>query len=80
MNILLGLIGCALSILLVVYRGPVKHFIGQIEWAEQHFGPGGTYTLLLIIAFGIFVFSLMYMTGTFGLVFGGITEQFFGSA
>lgn len=79
MKIVLGLLGCVLSIVLVVYRAPVKHFIGNIEWAEQHFGAGGTYTLILILAFGIFIFSLMYMTGTFGFLFGGITGQFFGS-
>ena len=80
MQIIGGIIGVILSFLLIVYRVPVKHFIGEIGWAEQHFGPGGTFTALLLIgAFG-FILSLMIMTGTLGLLLGGFVETLFGSA
>lgn len=79
MRILLGLIGCTLSILLVVYRDKVIHFMGPIAWAEQHLGGGGTYTLFVLIGLLGFIFSLMYMTNSFGLIFGGTGVEFFES-
>jgi hypothetical protein len=80
MNIFFGLIGAILSLLLIIYRVPVKHFMGNIEWAEGHFGPGGTFTLLLIIGFGGFVMSLMIMTGTLDLLLGKFTNALFSTS
>ena len=80
MQIIGGLIGVILSFLLIIYRVRVKHFIGNINWAEQHLGPGGTFTLLLLIGlFGFFI-SLMIMTGTLDLLLGGFVETLFGGA
>jgi len=79
MRIFLGLTGCVLSILLIVYRGPIKHFIGQVEWAERRLGPGGTYTLFVLVALFGFIFSLMYMTNSFDVIFGSIGINFFES-
>lgn len=80
MRIILGLIGCVLSVAIIVYRVPVKHFIGNIDWAEQKLGSGGTYTVVLFFAFIIFMSSLMYMTNSFDLIFGEIGSKLFGSA
>lgn len=79
MRIILGLLGVVLSIVLVVYRERVVHFIGYINWAEEHLGSGGTYSLMVIIALLGFFFSLMYMTNSFDLIFGGIGVGFFES-
>ena len=79
MQIVLGLIGIAVSIAIIVYRVQIKHFIGGIAWAEAHLGQGGTYTLLLLIGLFGFVFSLMYMTGTTDVLFGNFAERFFGA-
>jgi len=79
MRIILGLIGLVLSILLIVYRTPIKHFIGNIGWAERRLGPGGTYTVLLLFALFVFIFSLMYMTDSFSLIFGNTGVDFFES-
>ena len=79
MRILLGLIGCALSIALIVYRYNIKAFIGNIDWAERHLGAGGTYSLFILIALAGFFFSLMYMTNSFDLIFGGSEVDFFQS-
>ena len=79
MRIFVGLIGCALAVLLIVYRVRVHDFIGQIGWAERHLGAGGTYTLLLLVGVFMFFFSLMYMTDSFNVLFGGINVDFFGS-
>lgn len=70
MRIIYGLIGMVLSFLLLIYRVPVKHFFGQFRWAEEKLGPGGTYTVLVFIALFGFIFSLMYMTDSFHLIFG----------
>jgi len=80
MRIILGLIGIVLSFLLIVYRVQINHFIGGIAWAEQKLGPGGTYTLMIIIALVLFIFSLMYMTNSFDLIFGNAGVNFFQSA
>ncbi len=80
MRIVFGLLGAALSIVLVVYRERVVRFIGFINWAEEHLGSGGTYTLMVLIALLMFIFSLMYMTNSFDLIFGGIGVDFFQSA
>ncbi|MBN2087234.1 hypothetical protein JW758_02705 [Candidatus Peregrinibacteria bacterium] len=81
MRIVLGLLGCVLSLLLIIYRVPIRGFIGQIDWAERKLGPGGTYSMLVIIGFIGFVFSLVYMTDSFGLLFGGDSGvDFFDSA
>ena len=71
MKILLGLIGCVLSILIMIYRVRIKEFTGSMEWAERKFGPGGTYTAMLIGAILLFVLSLMTMTNSFEWILGG---------
>jgi hypothetical protein len=78
MNIVIGIIGVILSILLIIYRAPVKHFIGNIDWAEQKLGPGGTYTLLLLLGVVGFFVSLTIMTGTLDVFLGSVGKQFFG--
>lgn len=80
MRIFLGLIGITLSFLLLIYRTPVKHFLGEFRWAEEKLGPGGTYTILVLAAIFGFIFSLMYITNSFDLIFGGVEVDFFESA
>lgn len=79
MRIFLGLIGIVLSFLLIIYRVPVKHFMGNIRWAEEKLGAGGTYTVLVLASLFLFIFSLMYMTNSFDLILGGIQTDFFKS-
>jgi hypothetical protein len=80
-KIAIGLIGVVLSILIIVYRVSIRNFIGQIGWAERRLGPGGTYTALLLFGLLLFFFSLMIMTGTLDILFGGRgVEKFFDSA
>ena len=79
MRILMGLIGIIFSFLLVIYREKIVHFTGHIQWAEQHLGAGGTYSVLVIAGIVGFFFSLMYMTNSFDLIFGGVGVDFFDS-
>jgi hypothetical protein len=80
MDIAGGLIGAVLSILLIIYRVPVKHFMGNIGWAERYFGPGGTFTALLLVGVFGFIVSLMIMTGTLDFILGAFVNTLFGSA
>lgn len=76
-RILAGLIGIPLGILFMVYRYHLKQFTGDIAFAEQYLGNGGTYNLFILIGLAISIFSLMYafgtlqdfVTGTFGVFF-----------
>lgn len=79
MRIFLGFIGLALSLLLIIYRTQVKRFIGSFEWAEARLGPGGTYTVLLLAGVLGGLFSLTYMTNSFGLFLDFIGIDFFSS-
>lgn len=79
MHILAGIIGAILSVLIIVYRVPIRNFMGQIAWAEAKLGPGGTYTLLLLVGVLGFLISLMVMTDSFDLIFKGSTVNFFES-
>jgi hypothetical protein len=80
MQIFGGLIGVILSLLLIIYRVRVKHFLGEIGWAERYFGPGGTFTALLLIGLIGFFLSLMVMTGTLDLLLGGTMDTLFGAS
>ncbi len=79
MRILIGIIVIVLSLLLVIYRERIFRFTGQIGWAETHFGPGGTFTLFLIIGFVGFFLGLMIATDTVNLLFGDFFTKIFGS-
>ncbi len=79
MRIVLSLIGIVFSFLLLIYRVRIKGFFGQIDWAEEKLGPGGTYTVMVLVALFMFIFSLMYMTNSFDLIFSGIGVDFFKS-
>jgi hypothetical protein len=79
MRIVLGLLGCVLSILIIIYRFQIRSFIGQVSWAENKFGPGGTYTLLALVGVFCFIFSLMYMTNSFDFILSGMGFNFFSS-
>ena len=79
MNKLLALLlGLPTFILLIKYRRNVGDFIGPVDFAERYLGGGGTYSLVVIIAFMIFVLSLMYAFGTFQEIFGGVATPFTG--
>ena len=79
MRIVIGLIGAVLSIALIVYRERIIRFTGMIGWAERHLGGGGSYTLMILVGIALFFFSLMYMTNSFDLIFGGMGPDFFQS-
>jgi len=59
-----ALIGFPLSFIVIIYRQKIKEFIGSVGFAEKYLGMGGTYTLILLIGVGLFIATLLYITGT----------------
>ena len=66
-----------LAFLFIVFRPRIKNFTGDIGFAERYLGPGGTWTLLLIIGVGLFIVGLMWATGTMQNLFWGNLAGFF---
>ena len=56
--------GSLIAFLLLKYRGPIKQFTGDFDFAEKYLGTGGTNTFFVLLAILIFVITLMYFTGT----------------
>ena len=79
-SIVFGLIGMIASLLILIYRVRIRGFMGTIGWAERYFGPGGTYTALLLVGVGGFFVSLIIMTGTVDWLLGSLVGRFFGSS
>ena len=76
MKMFLGLIGILLSYVIIRYRKQVVDFTGKFAWAERYLGMGGTYNALVLLAIGLFLFSILYMTGNMDFVFGGLGRFF----
>jgi len=70
--------GITTAFLLLKYRVQLKHFMGDVAWAQKIFGGGGTYTLIMILAFVAFFGSLMYFFGTFQAILHDYLGPFFG--
>ena len=64
MQFLQGLLISALGFCILVFRVRIKDFVGNISMAERYLGPGGTWTFLIIMGIGFFVFGLMWGLGT----------------
>lgn len=77
MQILQGILGMVLGLSLLVFRPTIKRFVGRIDFAEQYLGMGGTWTFLAILGVAIFIFSLMWATGTVQGFFDKNLSQFF---
>jgi hypothetical protein len=72
------ILGISIALLLLKYRVQVKHFIGDVSWAEKIFGKGGSHTLILVLALLSFFLSLMYFLGTFQAIMHDYLGPFFG--
>ena len=63
-RILIGLLGVPLGIVIMIYRYQLKQFTGDIAFAEEYLGSGGTYTFFVLIGLGFSILSVMYALGT----------------
>jgi hypothetical protein len=56
------IIGFAVALLILKFRIAIKDFMGTVDFAERYLG--STYNLVILIAFLVFLGSLMYAMGT----------------
>lgn len=61
-KILIFLVCVGLAILILKYTEPLVRMIGKMSWAENRLGMGGTYTVWKLIAIGLIMGSLVYLT------------------
>jgi len=80
MTFLTGLLISIAGFLLIVYRERVRGVTGDIGFAEQYIGSGGTYTFYLLLGVVIFFGGLMWSTGTLQAVLFSFLGRFFGYA
>lgn len=73
----IGLLAMVGGFLMLVYRSKVKDLVGDIGFAEKYIGVGGTWTFLILLGIGFFIFGLMWITGTFQSGVGGFLEGIF---
>jgi len=78
MKIFWGLIGILLSYVLIRYRKHIVDWTGKFAWAERYLGMGGTYNAMILLAVGVFLFSILYMSGSIDFVFKGFASFFTG--
>ena len=72
-NFFLGLIGVIFSFTIMKYREAVGDMIGEADWMYKL---GGVYNVILLVAFGIFLFSIATMTGTTDILLAPILLLF----
>jgi hypothetical protein len=65
MSIVLGIIGIAISLVLLKYRERVGDLIGEADWMNK---VGGVYNLVIIVSVLLFFWSVAVMTGTTGIL------------
>ncbi len=61
---IIGILGIIAGLLMLKYKEQVRDFLGNIDFANDYFGAGGTWTLVSIIGLLLPVLSVMYMFGT----------------
>ena len=77
-RIFAAVIGIPVGFLIMIYRYHLKQFTGNIQWAEQYLGSGGTYNLFILVGLFISIVSLMYALGTIQDFFNGALGPIFG--
>ena len=78
MQYLIGFIGMAIGLLIIIYRKKIHDAMGTFGWAEQYLGAGGTFTALAGIGILVFIGSLMWMFGTLQAILLGFFGPLFG--
>ena len=76
-RILAFIIGVPLGFLIMIYRDQLKQLTGDIAWAEQYLGSGGTYNFFIIIGLVVTVLSIMYAFGSLQELTAGSIGVFF---
>ncbi len=59
MNYLYLFLGVSIGLVVMVYTAPIVKIFGHMDWAEQRFGPGGTYTAWKLMGVGLIVAGMI---------------------
>jgi hypothetical protein len=76
-RIFVFLLGVPLGFIIMIYRSQLKQITGEIGFAEQYLGSGGTYTFYILLGIGIVFLSVSYAFGAFQDFFGSTFGMFF---
>lgn len=76
-QVLVGLAGVGIGVFLVIKSRSIKNFFGNVAWAEEHIGPGGTDSLWKLVGVAIIILSFLWMVGSTQEIFWGVMGQFF---
>jgi len=76
MKLIIFLIGFPIALLMILKRDKIVQFTGKMQWAEDHLGGGGTYTMVIIAAMVIWIGCMMYALGSFDQIFGFLKPFF----
>ena len=68
----------ALALIMLKYRYQIKHLMGEVDFAEKFLGSGGTTTLVILLALGLFFGSIAWATGALGAVLDSFIGPLFG--
>jgi hypothetical protein len=77
-NIIMGLIGLAIGIYLIVKAYYLNHHVMFLDWAEKKWGPGSGTTTYRLIGLGLCFFSLFVIVGwidLFGAAYEGSSQR-----
>ena len=72
---LVAIIGIPIAFAILYFRKQILDFFGKIDWAEKYLG--STFNLILLIAFLVFLGSLMYAVGTLQAFLEGTVGKLF---
>ncbi|OIO18616.1 MAG: hypothetical protein COY69_00125 [Candidatus Magasanikbacteria bacterium CG_4_10_14_0_8_um_filter_32_14] len=73
-----GILIIALGAVMVIKTDWFVENFGHSEWAEEHFGGGGTRLMYKVLGIAIIFLSLMGMTGMLGEVIVKVFGRLFG--
>ncbi|RJO60514.1 hypothetical protein C4544_04900 [candidate division WS5 bacterium] len=63
LRFIISTIGILVGLLLIVKSYAVVHKIGRNNWAEEHLGGGGSYSLVKLIGMILIVISVLLILG-----------------
>ena len=78
MTFIIGMLITIGGFLLIVFREKVHNVTGDVGFAEQYLGGGGTYTLFLILGVVMFFGGIAWATGTLQTWFAVNLGRYFG--
>ena len=73
-QVLLGLLLLAIGVVSLKYNYQLVRMTGNVSWAEQYLGAGGTYAFFKIVSVVLCLIGFLYMTGLWGGVFGWLVS------